>query len=85
MSKTLRFLVLVLAQMPSCFSIRSGAKLRPHREQATRPSLLAPGPVAKMDLRGDVVGLADGESKTGFGANFGLVGTTAGSGGGDDF
>lgn len=76
MSKTLRFFVLVLAQMPSCFSIRSGAKFRPHKEQDTNPSLPPPGPVAKIDLRGIVVPLAEvgGDSTiTGFGANFGFV------------
>jgi|688.fasta_scaffold177833_3 hypothetical protein len=77
MSKTLRFLDLVLAQIPSCFSIRSEAKLRPHKEHATRPSLPpAEGPVAKIDLRGIVVVLlvGVGDSKlTGFGANFGFV------------
>jgi hypothetical protein len=76
MSKTLRFLDLVLAQMPSCFSIRSEAKLRPHSEHDTRPSLPpADGPVAKIDLRGIVVVVllvGVGDSSTGFGANFGF-------------
>lgn len=73
MSKTLRFLFLVLAQIDSCFSTRSEAKLRPHKEQATRPSLLEPGPVAKIDLRvGAVFGCVGGESSIGLGASFGF-------------
>lgn len=80
MSNTLRFLVLVLAQIDSCFSILSEAKLRPHREQATRPSLLEPGPVAKMDLRGAaVLGWDGGESTIGLGGNLGFVVTGSGA------
>lgn len=75
MSKTLRFLALVLAQMPSCFSILSEAKFRPHREHAIRPSLPpADGPVAKIDLRGIVAFLVGDDSTTGLGANFGFTG-----------
>ena len=57
--------------------MRSGAKLRPHKEQPTKPSFPPPGPVAKIDFRGIVVPLAaevGGDStSTGFGANFGFV------------
>lgn len=85
-SKTLRFLDFVLAQIDSCFSIRSEAKLRPHSEQATSPSLLVPGPVAKIDLRGEaVLTVAGGDSITGFGANFGFGEAVIDSGGGENF
>ena len=52
MSKTLRFLALVLAHTPSCFSIRSEAKLRLHTEHGTSPLSPLVGAVEKMDRLG---------------------------------